>query len=188
MPNAPGIQAVYAMIEERKARLQALGEERHTLDSEIKGLELAVQAFVASEAGVVQARADGGDGKSFTATVTDAIEDILLVERPLHRAEILEAGEGQGHHYRSGKTPALFWYFPQQRQAFYAQDKQAGVLDADGRTGRRRPRKLLKLPKMLFDWFHRMVAETKPKRNHQWVVAIGGSSNHQGGCFPNGIR
>ena len=96
MPNTPGIQAVYAMIEERKARLQALGEERHTLDSEIKGLELAVQAFVASEAGVVQARADGGDGKSFTATVTDAIEDILLVERPLHRAEILERARGKG--------------------------------------------------------------------------------------------
>ena len=86
----PGKLSVVGMIEERKARLQVLDEERYKLDSELRGLELALQAFT-DDSGNDLAYADADEYKTIGQIVGDAIFEVLVEAGvPLHRDVIYE--------------------------------------------------------------------------------------------------
>ena len=88
MAKKPGIEGIRALIAERRERLIVLEAERHTIESELTGLELALRAMT-PPAGAAPARDKGDQVKSFTSQVTEAIVAVLQEERPLHRAVIL---------------------------------------------------------------------------------------------------
>lgn len=89
-----GNQAVKEMIAERKERLRVMDEERNKLASEVAGLEMALDAL-ADESSNVRDYADD-ELKTVTASITDAIAEVLSEQQPLHRGVILERVKARG--------------------------------------------------------------------------------------------
>ena len=122
MTNKQGTEAVYTLIAERKERLRVLNEERQALDGEIKGLELAAQAFAPADQQAVQVHAGrasiGDESRTFRDRVTDAIEEILWEERPLHRSEIFARVRAKGIIVEAKKTLQYFTTFLSQDSRF----------------------------------------------------------------------
>ena len=89
------IRNLTAEIDDRKAR-------RAVLDQQIETLERALNVLTATEATlpIVPRKSES----SYAATITDAIEQVLLEERPLHRSEILARVSARGV-YVGGTKP-----------------------------------------------------------------------------------
>ena len=111
MANQQGKQAVLGMIAERKERLQVLDEERKIVDSELTGLELALQAFP-DDAGNVQAYADEDAYKTIGQIVGDAIYDVLVeVGGPLHRDVLFDRVVAKGIVIEAANPKRYFFNF-----------------------------------------------------------------------------
>ena len=91
-----GKQAVVEMVSERRERLRILDEERQVVNAELKGLELALQAFM-DDSGNDLAYADEDEYKTIGQIIGDTIYTILVeAGHPLHRDVIYDRAVAKG--------------------------------------------------------------------------------------------
>lgn len=91
-----------AIIRQLTSEVAERKTQRQALDMEIDALEKAISVLSGNTPPA--ARSSRQNGSSYANTITNAIHDVLLEERPLRREAILEKVLGKGIHV-GGKTP-----------------------------------------------------------------------------------
>ena len=112
------------------ALIEELTAKRRRLDADIATLEATQRVFDvyrAQEQLAFPQLTDCASAPTFAETVGNAIEEVLLAERPLHRKEILARVEAKGLHIEAEKRLHYFGTFLTNGERFITESKATGL-------------------------------------------------------------